>query len=137
MTLIRLIIAHQSLSGALRPILWGQGGELLQTNPTLLALVRLRFHELRKSACEAPRLVWEAYLAGEGLPLARQLPQRKQDLEPARAHLGQPRWEPAATTPHIRPQRAPDSPGSPLGPHIHGAEHLPAQGMIIRVLEQI
>lgn len=66
----------------------------------------------------------------------RQLSQRKQDPETARAHLGQPRWAPAATTPHIRPQGAPDPPGSLLGLHIHGPGYLPTQGMITRVREQ-
>lgn len=66
----------------------------------------------------------------------RQLSQRKQDPEPARAHLGQPHWAPAATTPHIRPQGAPDPPGSLLGLHIHGPGYLPTQGMITRVREQ-
>lgn len=73
-------------------------------------------------------LVWSGkHRAKQVRPLARQLFQRKQDPDPARAHRGQPRWEPAATTPHIRPR---DLPGSL---HIHGAAHLSAQGMTARV----
>lgn len=113
----------------------GQGGELLQTDPTRIALVHLRFHELRNSE---KLLGWSGkpIWPGKGAPWRDNSPSASRTRSPRAPTSASHAKEPTATTPHIRPQGAPDPPGNLLGLHIHGAGHLPAQGMITRVREQ-